>query len=132
MNQMRVDASLMIAGGLSLVAGSFLGWAVLLGTSVSGVDGGDGWMTLAGAIVVTAFAVRLLLDNTDLPLWFAWAGLFVAIGVAGINLIDIMSTGGDDVSLGTGMKLMVLGGFLSFVGLLHYSWPRLRNNSNTK
>ena len=89
-------------------------------------------MTLAGAIVVTAFAVRLLLDNTDLPLWFAWAGLFVAIGVAGINLIDIMSTGGDDVSLGTGMRLMVLGGFLAFVGLLHYSWPRLRDNSNTK
>ncbi len=132
MNHTRVDASLMIGGGLSLIAGSFLGWAVLLGTSVSGTDGGDGWMTLAGAIVVTAFAVRLLLNNTDLPLWFAWAGLFVAIGVAGINLIDIMSTGGDDVSLGTGMKLMVLGGFLALSGLLRYSWPRLRDNSKTK
>ncbi len=121
----------MIVGGLGLVAGSFMGWAELLGRSVSGIDGGDGWMTVSGAIVVTAFAVRLLRMDTSLPIWFAWAGLFVAIGVAGINLIDIMSTGGDDVSLGTGMRLMVVAGFVALVGLLRYSWPLLRENSST-
>ena len=109
-----------------------MAWAVLLGQSVSGIDGRDGWMTVAGAVVITAFAIRLLLGDTILPTWFAWAGLFVAIGVAGINLIDIMSTGGDDVSLGMGMRLMVLSGFLAFVGLLDYSWPMLRDNSSTK
>jgi len=132
MDRTRVDASLMIAGGLGLIGGSFMAWAVLLGQSVSGIDGRDGWMTVAGAVVITAFAIRLLLGDTTLPIWFAWAGLFVAIGVAGINLIDIMSTGGDDVSLGMGMRLMVLSGFLAFVGLLDYSWPMLRDNSSTK
>jgi hypothetical protein len=132
MDRKRIDASLIIAGGLGLITGSFMGWAVLLGQTVSGIDGGDGWMAVAGAVVVTAFAVRLLLGDTTLPNWFAWAGLFVAIGVAGINLIDIMSTGGDDVSLGTGMRLMVLSGFVAFVGLLDYSRSVLRESSRTK
>jgi len=132
MDRTRIDASLIIAGGLGLIAGSFMAWAVLLGQSVSGIDGRDGWMTVAGAVVITAFAIRLLLGDTALPTWFAWAGLFVAIGVAGINLIDIMSTGGDDVSLGMGMRLMVMSGFVAFVGLLDYSRPLLRESSNTK
>jgi hypothetical protein len=132
MDRTRIDASLIIIGGLGLIAGSFMAWAVLLGRSVSGIDGRDGWMTVAGAAVVTVFAIRLLLGDTTLPDWFAWAGLFVAIGVAGINLIDIMSTGGDDVSLGMGMRLMVLSGFVAFVGLLDYSRPRLRDISSTK
>mgnify|MGYP006434713491 CR=1 FL=1 len=119
----------MISGGLGLIAGSFLAWAVLLGQQVSGMDGGDGRMTVAGSVVLVAFGIRLLLGDTNLPLWFAWAGLLVAIGVAGINLLDIMSTGGDDVSIGIGMKLMVLSGFVGFVGLTDYS---RRINSSTK
>jgi len=122
----------MIAGSLGLIAASFMAWAVLLDKGVSGIDGGDGWMIVAGAVVLTAFAVRLLFDDKTLPLWLAWAGLLTAIGVAGINLVDIMSTGGDDVSLGTGMRLMVLAGFTAFVGLVRYSWPRLRESSITK
>ncbi len=122
----------MITGSLGLIVGPFMAWAVLLGTSVSGTDGGDGWMAVAGAVVVVAFAVRLLLGDTTLPLWFAWAGLLVAIGVAGINLIDIMSTGGDDVSIGTGMRLMVLGGFVALTGLARYSWPQFRESSSAK
>ncbi len=119
----------MIAGGLGLIAGSFMAWAVLLDIGVSGIDGGDGWMTIAGVIVLIAFAVRLLFDDTNLPLWLAWAGLLTAIGVAGINFIDIMSTGGDDVSLGMGMRLMVLSGFAAAVGLLRHSWPREHPNT---
>lgn len=122
----------MTGGGVLLVVGSFLAWARLLGTSVSGTDGGDGWITVAGGVVLTAFAVRLLLDDHELPLWLAWAGLGTAIGVAGINLIDIVGTGGDDVGIGAGMVLMVVGGFLGFVGLARYSWPRLRETSTTK
>jgi hypothetical protein len=132
MDRTRIDASLMIVGGLGLIAGSFMAWAVLLGQSVSGIDGRDGWMTVAGAVVVTVFAIRLVFGDTILPNWYAWAGLFVAIGVAGINLIDIMSTGGDDVSLGIGMRLMVLSGFVAFVGLLDYSRPALRDIASTK
>ena len=129
MNRTQVDASLMIAGAVGLIVGSFTAWAVLLGTSVSGVDGGDGWMTVAGAVVVTAFAVRLLFDDSTLPLWIAWSGLLTAVGVAAINLIDIMSTGGDDVSLGMGMRLVVVSGFVALVGMVRHSWPRLRANS---
>ena len=129
MDRTRLDATLMIGGGVGLIAGSFLAWAVLLGQHVSGMDGGDGRMTVAGSVVLVAFGIRLLLGDTNLPLWFAWAGILVAIGVAGINLLDIMSTGGDDVSIGIGMKLMVLSGFIGFVGLVDYT---RRISSRTK
>ncbi len=132
MDQTRVNAAMMILGGVALVVGPFLGWADLLGISVSGIDGGDGWMSLTGAVVVVVFGLRTLFGDRKLPLWFAWAGLFVAIGVAGINLLDIMSTGGDDVSLGSGMWLMVFGGFVAFVGLLRFSWPQVRESRATK
>ncbi len=132
MDETRVNAAMMILGGVGLVVGSFLGWADLLGISVSGIDGGDGWMSLTGAVVVVVFGLRTFFGDRKLPTWFAWGGLFVAIGVAGINLLDIMSTGGDDVSLGSGMWLMVFGGFVAFVGLLRFSWPQIRENRATK
>ncbi len=121
MNRTQVDASMMIAGAVGLIVGSFTGWATLLDTSVSGIDGGDGWMAVAGAIVIIAFAVRLLLGDLTLPLLLAWASLFVAVGVTGINLIDIMSTGGDDVSLGWGMRLMILSSSVTLVGMIRHS-----------
>ncbi len=132
MNAHRWNATLMVAGGAGLAVGPFLGWADLLDISVSGVDGGDGWMTLVGAVVVIAFGARAFFGDDTLPTWFAWAGLFVAIGIAGINLLDIMSTGGDDVSVGNGMWLMVLGGFVAFVGLARFSWPQTREYRRAK
>jgi len=129
MSRTRIDIALMAAGGLALIGGSFLPWAELLNQGVSGIDGGDGWMTVTAAAVFMAFAVRVFLDQEPLPLWLGWAALLVAIAVAGINLLDILDTGGDDVAVGTGMMLMVLGGFLGVVGLSDYGW---RESSQTK
>lgn len=126
MDENRTNAAMMITGGTALAIGPFLGWANLLGVSVSGIDGGDGWMALTGAVVLVVFGLRAFFGDSTLPTWFGWAGLLVAIGVAGINLLDIMSTGGDDVSLGKGMWLMVLGGLVAFIGMLRYSWPQIR------
>lgn len=131
MQRTRTDAALMVGASLILVLGSFLSWADLLGQSVSGVDGGDGWMTITAAVVFGAFGVRLLLGNTELPLWFAWAALLTSIGIAGINLLDILDTGGDDVAVGVGMKLMVMGGFFGALGLADYSWS-VRTSSHTE
>jgi hypothetical protein len=77
-------AWLLIAGGLALVIGAFLPWVTIsapfIGTlSKSGIDGGDGWITLALGATLAVFGFRVLKDQGTLP--FA-AGLVVA-GIAG-------------------------------------------------
>jgi hypothetical protein len=132
MSRRRIDAVAITLGALLLVVGSLLGWATLRGRSISGVEGGDGWMTIVAAVVAGAFGVRLFLADTELPLWLAWAGLLAAIGIAGVNLLDILDTGGEDVAVGGGMLLMIVGGFVGVVGLTDYSLPAWREYRRTK
>ncbi len=110
-----------------LVAGiaSFLPWAeanlLLTKMQVSGIDGGDGWITLGGAVVGAVAAVALVSTNSR------WIGVLVlasGIVVAGTALIDIgnyhrLVSGiplvGGLVSLAYGIYLTVAGGVLTAV-----------------
>jgi len=110
------SAVLIMGGGAALAIGSFLAWATVIGISVSGMDGGDGWMTLIGGAVVAAFGFMSYQGKSVLPQWLAWAGIIVGFGVAIINLFDILDT--DGLSVGIGMWLMLAGGVVAIVGLL--------------
>jgi hypothetical protein len=113
---MQNQSALMIGiGGAALAIGSFLAWGTVLGISVSGMDGGDGWMTLIGGGVVAAYGFLTMQGNNSLPKWLPWAGLVVGLGVALINFFDIMGT--DGVSIGIGMWLMLIGGVVALYGL---------------
>jgi len=103
-------------GGAALAIGSFLAWGTVLGISVNGMDGGDGWLTLIGGAVVAVFGVMTMQGNTSIPKWVAWVGLVVGLGVALINFFDILST--DGVSIGIGMWIMLIGGAAAIYGLL--------------
>lgn len=113
---MRNQSALMIAGGgAALAVGSFLAWGTVLGISVNGIDGGDGWITLVGGAVVAAYGFLAYQGRSTLPKWLAWAGLVVGLGVALLNFFDIQGT--DGVSVGIGMWIMLLGGVIALVGL---------------
>jgi len=108
-------SGLTLVGGLLLALGSFLAWGSVLGISVSGIDGGDGWYTLiAGAVL--ALVGFMAWSGKALPVWIGWLALAVGLAVALINFFDIMGTEG--VSIGIGMWLMLVGGALGLVGLL--------------
>ncbi len=113
------SAVMIVAGGAALAIGSFLAWGTIPGVSVNGLDGGDGWYTLIGGVVVAAYGLMAFQGKSILPKWLAWAGLGVGLAVAIINLFDI--AGVDGVSLGIGMYVMIAGGVLAIVGLLRPS-----------
>ena len=107
---------MLMGGGIALALGSFLAWGTVLGISVSGMDGGDGWMTLLGGAAVAVAGFAAYSGSFEVPGWLAWAGLVVGLGVALINFFDIMGT--DGVSVGIGMWLMLLGGAVAIFGKL--------------
>ena len=109
-------AVLKMAGGAALAIGSFLAWGTAFGIGVSGIDGGDGWMTLIGGAVVAVVGFMEYQGNSRLPGWLPWAGIVVGLGVALINFFDILGT--DGVSIGIGMWLMLAGGAAALVGML--------------
>ncbi|WKZ82025.1 MAG: hypothetical protein QY307_08010 [Acidimicrobiia bacterium] len=86
-----------------------------LGLSVSGMDGGDGWFTLIGGVVLAA-AGYMTFSGKSLPIWVGWLGLLIGAGVALLNFFDIMGTEG--VSMGIGMWIMIAGAIAGLVGLL--------------
>src|SRR3989304_3421974 len=47
-------AGLTILGGAGRAIGSFLAWGEILGITASGMDGGDGWVTLIAGVVLIA------------------------------------------------------------------------------
>lgn len=108
-------SGLTIVGGLLMALGSFLAWGSVLGISVSGIDGGDGWYTLVAGVVL-ALAGYMSFSGKALPMWIGWLALVVGLLVALLNFFDIMGTEG--VSVGIGMWLMLAGGALGLVGLL--------------
>ncbi len=117
---MKNQSALMITGGgAALAIGSFLAWGTAPGLSINGIDGGDGWMTLFGGAVVAAYGLMAYQGKSSLPKWLPWAGLVVGLGVALLNLFDIL--GSDFFSLGIGMYLMLAGGAVALYGLLQKS-----------
>lgn len=110
------SAVLVMGGGAALAVGSFLAWGTAFGIGVSGIDGGDGWMTLVGGAVLAAYGLTAYQGKSGIPKWLGWAGLVVGLGVAIINFFDIQGTDGVDV--GIGMWLMLVGGIVGLFGLL--------------
>ena len=108
-------AGLTILGGAGLAIGSFLAWGEVIGITVSGIDGGDGWFTLVAGVVLAATGY-MAYSGKPLPMWVGWVALVVGAGVALINYFDI--SGVDGVSVGIGMWIMLAGSVLGLVGLL--------------
>src|SRR3989304_5144798 len=108
-------AGLTILGGAGLAIGSFLAWGEFLGITASGMDGGDGWVTLIAGIVLIAVGY-MSFSGKALPMWLGWVALVVGAGVAILNYFDISGTEG--LSIGIGMWIMLAGSALPPVGPL--------------
>ena len=118
MDKSQQGPLLTLVGGAALAVGSFLAWGTVGGVGISGIDsvaGGDGWYTLIAGAAVAAAGMLAYLGNDALPTWLGWAGLAVGLGVALLNLFDIMDSPFD---IGIGMWVMLAGGVVALVGLL--------------
>lgn len=93
--------SIRTASGLAMVAGSVLPWYSRGPATVTGLDGGDGWLTLVSGLALVASG---LLGR--LPSWVP----VVAIGAATVIGVSEMYRGlGLSLSTGTGMWLLLAG-----------------------
>lgn len=110
-----MNRNLLVLGGAALiVVGSFLPWASAGGMSFSGIDGGDGWITLVLGLALGATALIPAAKNGMLIV----AGIALALVV--YELIDIMGAGGGaiEVSIGIGIWIMLVGGIAGLVGAI--------------
>jgi len=114
MDKAKQGAVFTLIGGAALALGSFLARDTALGISVTGMGGGND--ALIGGLVVAAVGFAAYSGRFSLPKWIGWAGLVVGLGVAIINLLDIMNV--DGVSVGLGMWLMLIGGVVAIYGML--------------
>ena len=106
MEQITSSRSTMVAIGAAVltIVGAFLAWASILGISASGWDGGDGKLTSLAAVALVAVAFALKGRARQISMIVA-AGLILLIGI--INFFDIT---GDDLNVGIGMYLTLVGG----------------------
>ncbi len=105
---------LVLAGAVLLLFGAMLPWISVAGTSVSGIDDGDGWIVI---VLAVGMIITALVD--------ADRGLIVLLILAGLveilvlyKLIDLISNGVDPGSIGIGIWVLVVGSTLGFAGAI--------------
>jgi len=103
-----------VAAGVVMLA-AFMPWGRVWFVSVSGTDGGDGWITLVLAAVGLVLSLTTLTGNTQPIAHVATIIVgFVAGAVGFVDLADIMGTDGAEV--GMGLWLTVAGAIAMIVG----------------
>ena len=113
-----------LVDGAALALGSFLARDTALGIGATGMGGGDD--ALIGGLLVAAVGFAAYSGRFSLPKWIGWAGLVIGLGVAIINLLDMMDVDGG--SVGLGMWLMLAGGVVAFYGMLQKSSRSIETN----
>lgn len=114
-----------ICAVLAIVA-SFAPWASVFGiVHVTGIDGGDGWITLGLALGAAVVAVVRIVQPQFRP-WLAALALMAFLGVAGVggydwfNLNRLVKEAFGLVSVGWGLiAVTVAGGIGAAVSLIH-------------
>ena len=118
-----------VGAGAAAILGAVLPWGRVVsvfGTiSVSGIDGGDGWITMLCGVAILALA---LVGRTRNPGPYAIAGLVASAIVLLVGLVDFVDlsraagdqgTGGFvDVRFGIGLPLTVLGGLVGIAATI--------------
>ena len=127
----------MIAGaGAAMAIGAFLPWAkvtaAFVGTiSVSGMDGGDGWLFLIGGIVLGVlgwrlrFASRSLIGPSILTVILGVLAI-VEVGNVSSRIDDVQDTGMASASVGFGLWLLCAAAVVSVFGILRIRSARAR------
>lgn len=93
--------------GLVVVLGSFMSWASTAFASRSGIDGGDGWITLA--IGVFMAGVGLAITVRAGVLGNGIANVVLGLAAAGIAIYEMSDVSGRSpfISIGTGLYLIL-------------------------
>lgn len=121
-----VGALVALAGAGLVIAGSALPWVrATLGeglvASVSGIEGGDGWISMALGVFLAALAIRNRLDPDA-----GTTGILIVTAVLALltayEVIDIVGApelaGAPTVTVGYGLWLMAAGVVVSVLGVI--------------
>jgi hypothetical protein len=92
--QRRRTARLILGAGVAAIIGSYLPWASIsapiIGTmTVSGIDGGDGWITAGLGILLILYGTLALRRQPHVALGAAAA--LAGIGAAGVGVWDVIN-----------------------------------------
>ena len=124
-------AWLLIGGGLALILGAFLPWATLSAPFVgsiskSGIDGGDGWITVALGAALVGIGVRTMTQRVTVP----FVGTVLTTVIAGLVTLYELGDVSDHIedaeyygeglisaSIGAGLWLSLAGVIAAAVGV---------------
>lgn len=136
-NPRAVPSLLVAGGGAALVIGSFLPWitatAALIGTITrSGMEGGDGWISLGLGAALVASGVsayqRLERKGTEAIVLCVLATALIAFEWSDVqSRVDEMASDYSFGSIGIGLYLMAAGVVAAFAGAM-----QLRKRIGTK
>jgi hypothetical protein len=124
-SDLNLAAAAVAVGGLMVAAGAFLPWATVVGLSVSGIEGSDGWIVLAIGGLLTLIGLGSVRGAGSATA--AGAGVLVGLVAAGIGIwkySSVKDIGGDDVlasvlvQVGAGIYLIIVGGLIGALASL--------------
>lgn len=89
-NNKHVAGYVLAAAAVLILLGSFLPWATLTAPLVgsinkSGVQGGDGFISIGGAVILGVFAVMLIVDRLVFPSWI----IAVSVALTGCLVYEV-------------------------------------------
>jgi len=103
---------IIVAGGAVVAIGSFMPWASALGglVSKSGIDGGDGWITLLLGLGVVGLGIAIGCKQGTLPLPIITAVLgLAATALAAFEVSDVHDR---QLDTGAGLWIILIAGLL--------------------
>jgi hypothetical protein len=124
-SDLNLAAATVAVGGLMIAAGAFLPWATVVGLSVSGTEGSDGWIVLALGAVLSFIGLRNLRSAGSATA--TAAGVLVGLVAAGVGIwkyASVKDIGGGDVlasalvQVGAGVYLIIVGGLIGALASL--------------
>jgi hypothetical protein len=121
-------------GGLVVVAGAFLPWVTLMGISVNGMEGSDGWLVIAVGGLLALIGLANLKDEgrASVAIGGILLGLLaVVIGGSKVQSIQDIASADDVltgrlVQVGVGVYAIIAGGVIGALAALGLRGPGRR------
>lgn len=116
---------LLLASGAIIAVGSFMPWATALGgvLSKSGIDGGDGWITVILGLAAVGLGLAAGMRKGLLPLMII--GALCSIGSAALAVYEMHDVHSRALTIGSGLVIILIAAGAGFVVSLVGTFARV-------